>query len=144
MGDTKVRFFQYFLSRSSKSLCRGVQYLKKHRQSNYNSEQGRWPSTISSLTVFSSICRPMLGSKLPVSDWSLTKRVQRTIRKDKYIPIACAIYSCWYSQFMLQMRDAFNKRHFFILALTTQQQKRIRTISPFLHEIDCSIIHAHA
>lgn len=28
MGETNVRFFQYFLSRSSKSLCRGVQYLK--------------------------------------------------------------------------------------------------------------------
>ena len=31
MGDTKVRFFQYLRSRSSKSWCRGVQYLGTNR-----------------------------------------------------------------------------------------------------------------
>src|SRR4029434_10904840 len=30
MGETTVTFFQYFLSRSSKSLCSGVQYLHIH------------------------------------------------------------------------------------------------------------------
>lgn len=41
MGDTNVRFFQYLRSRSSKSWCRGVQYLGTDRVWGLRAPAGR-------------------------------------------------------------------------------------------------------